>query len=170
MTNDLSNWFVVQTKPRQEKTANLNLIRQGYETYCPDVVVKKRMKDKWVEVVEPLFPRYLFLRSDPTLRDMSPIRSTLGVSTLVRFGETPAIVPDEVISFLRNSENPETKHHVSGESLFQTHEAVDIVSGPFAGLPGIYQMPKGEERAIVLITVLGRQNKILLHQDDLAKQ
>ena len=128
------------------------------------------MKDKWVEVVEPLFPRYLFLRSDPTLRDMSPIRSTLGVSTLVRFGESPAIVPDEVISFLRDSENPETKHHVSGESLFQTHEAVDIVSGPFAGLPGIYQMPKGEERAIVLITVLGRQNKILLHQDDLAKQ
>jgi hypothetical protein len=31
-------------------------------------------------------------------------------------------------------------------------------------------MPKGEERAIVLITVLGRQNEILLHQDDLAKQ
>jgi len=82
MTNDLSNWFVVQTKPRQEKTANLNLIRQGYETYCPDVVVKKRMKDKWVEVVEPLFPRYLFLRSDPTLRDMSPIRSTFDIVSI----------------------------------------------------------------------------------------
>jgi len=84
MPNDLSNWLVVQTKPRQEKTANLNLIRQGYETYCPDVVVKKRMKGKWVEVVEPLFPRYLFLRSDPTLRDMSPIRSTLNVTRIVQ--------------------------------------------------------------------------------------
>ena len=89
MTNDLSSWFVVQTKPRQEKTAILNLIRQGYETYCPDVVVKKRMKDKWVEVVEPLFPRYLFLRSDPTLRDMSPIRSTLNVTRIVQFVVRP---------------------------------------------------------------------------------
>ena len=82
----------------------------------------------------------------------------------------PADVPDEVISFLRNSEDPETKHHVSGETLFQAHETIEIVSGPFGGLPRIYQMPKGEDRAIVLITVLGRQNKILLHQDDLAKQ
>ena len=35
----MKQWFVVQSKPKQETTAELNLGRQGYETYCPRCVI-----------------------------------------------------------------------------------------------------------------------------------
>ncbi len=164
-----TQWFAVQTKPRQENLAEENLTRQGYETYLPDIVISKRQKGKWIDVIEPLFPRYLFVHIDPKTQDTSPIRSTKGVIGLVRFSSEPAPVPDEVIEFLKQTEVPESGHHVSKEPTFAKDEKVEIMAGPFSGLPGIFQMPKGQDRAVVLISILGRQSEIVLNQDDLAK-
>ncbi len=55
---------------------------------------------------EPLFPRYLFIRLGQGHADQSwdPIRSTKGVSQLVRFGVSPAKVHDDLIDQLRATE------------------------------------------------------------------
>lgn len=160
-------WFTVQTKPRQERVADENLRRQDFETYLPDIIVSKRQKGKWVDVIEPLFPRYLFIHANPTEQDMSPIRSTIGVTGLVRFAEEPVPVPDRVIEFLKNTEK--SGHHVMEEPTFKKDEKVEIMDGPFKGLPGIFRMSKGEDRAVVLISILGRESQTILKKDDLAK-
>ena len=83
-------WYAVQAKPRQENTAEENLRRQGFDTYLPKIQLRRRRRDKWTKVVEPLFPRYLFIHLEPGVDNWAPLRSTLGVSTVVRFGvETP---------------------------------------------------------------------------------
>ena len=48
-------------------------------------------------VVEPVFPRYLFVRLDFGVTNLAPIRSTLGVSDLVRFGEQRALLLMEML-------------------------------------------------------------------------
>lgn len=162
------SWYAVHTKPRQEATAELNLQRQGYETYAPKIRLRKRRRDKWTKVVEALFPRYLFIRVDANKQSLAPVHSTLGVAGLVRFGQLLRPVPDEIIDYIRQKENPETHQHHADEWPHQPGDAVQILEGPFAGLTGIFQAANGEDRALLLIDLLGRRNSIDVPMDVIA--
>jgi transcriptional antiterminator RfaH len=164
------HWYAVRTKPRQEALALENLLRQDYETYLPMIELRKRRRNKWVEVVEPLFPCYAFVHLDPDATDIAPIRSTLGVTGMVKFGNILTPVPDHVIGFLKKTEDEATGLHHSDKPLFKKGEKVDIMEGPFAGLAGVYQIEKGEDRAMILIELLGRQNKVAVKLDAISRQ
>ena len=59
------NWYAVYTKSRQERIAQENLERQSFETYLPLMVLSRKRRGEWVETVEPIFSRYLFIRLEP---------------------------------------------------------------------------------------------------------
>ena len=162
------NWYAVQTKPRQEAIAELNLERQGYQTYLPKILLRKRRRDKWMRVVEPLFPRYLFIQVDTKQQSLAPVRSTLGVAALVRFGHLLRPVPDEIIDYLKQQEFESTGLRTDDTCPHQPGDAVQILEGPFAGLHGIFQTATGEERALVLLELLGRQNTVQVEMDAIA--
>ena len=90
---ELSPWHVVHTKPRAEARALENLERQGFEVFLPMITLQKVRRAKLANITEPMFSRYLFLRPTPGMQDLSVVRSTLGVSQLVRFGQVAAKVP-----------------------------------------------------------------------------
>ena len=96
-------WYVIHTKPRQEQRALENLQRQGFEAWLPMIELEKVRRSRLTRVTEPMFSRYLFIRLDTTQTNWSPIRSTLGVSKLVSFGNVPAAVPDALIDMLRET-------------------------------------------------------------------
>jgi transcriptional antiterminator RfaH len=79
------HWLLAYTKPRQETLAEENLRRQGFEVICPQLRVQKLRRRKWTWVEEPLFPRYLFVGAADQ-QSRAPVRSTVGVASLVRFG------------------------------------------------------------------------------------
>lgn len=155
-------WYVVQTKPRKERVAEANLQRQNFETYLPWYKRVAAKRGTWQEIVEPLFPRYLFLRTDPTQQTVAPIRSTLGVSTLVTFGHQLTPVPDTMIDALRQRADPATGIHCTPAHEFKKGEAVAITSGPFEGLQGIFDTCSGEARVAVLLEILGKSARVLL--------
>ena len=98
-----------QAKPSQAKagkSAQENLERQGYECYLPTFSKEKLLQSGVAIADEPLFPRCLFIRLGQGHTDQSwtPIRSTKGVSRLVRFGLNPAKVHDGLIDCLRATE------------------------------------------------------------------
>ena len=107
MSEAVKKWYLVYAKPRQERVARTNLERQGYETYLPLSRETKRRRGRATEVVAPLFPRYLFIHLDSQTDDWGPIRSTLGVVSLVRFAYQPAQVPDDLVATLRAREDSE---------------------------------------------------------------
>ena len=96
-------WFVVHTKPRQEQRALENLQRQGFAAWLPMLSVEKFRRGRLEKVIEPMFSRYLFIQLDKVTSNWSPIRSTMGVSKLVTFGNLPAAVPPEIVDALRNA-------------------------------------------------------------------
>jgi transcriptional antiterminator RfaH len=155
------HWYAIHSKPRQEERALENLQRQGFEAWLPLLTVEKVLRSKLVQVVEPMFSRYLFIRLDTEQTNWSPIRSTLGVSKLVSFGNRPAVVADELIEALRQM--PEQ----APQRLIQPGQQVKIVSGPLRGLEGIYQQADGELRAMVLIELLNKQHRIVTEMQDL---
>ena len=161
--SSLQAWYVVHTKPRQERRALENLENQGYECYLPMLSVEKLLRQQVRVVEEPLFSRYLFIRLDDTTQSWAPIRSTLGVSKLVSFGQQPARLSDEWIQILRTA----PVAHLA--RLFSTGDAVRVVSGPLQGAEGVYQAADGERRAMVLIDLLGQPHRLPLHLDALRK-
>jgi transcriptional antiterminator RfaH len=162
------HWYLIYTKPRQEKSALQNLEQQGYQCYLP-LLPKEKLRQGVVALTdEPLFPRYLFinLAQDFMAKSWSPIRSTKGVSRLVRFGAEPARVDDALIEHLRSHETSVTE---VPERLFRPGERVLLTEGPFAGIEGIYQMPDGDRRVMVLIELMSKPVAIYMAPGSLRK-
>ena len=151
------SWYLVLTKPRQERRALDNLFNQGYECWLPQLRVEKVRQRKLTVVDEPLFPRYLFIRLPPGV-NWSPVRSTLGVTTIVRFGGLPARVPPAVLEMLRAEEAARRETQV--QPKFQRGQVVQILTGPFSGLHAVFDMSDGEARAMVLIELLSKQTQL----------
>ena len=148
-----SQWHVVHTKPRAEARALENLERQGFEVFLPMITLQKVRRAKLANVIEPMFSRYLFLRTTQAMEDLSVVRSTLGVSQLVRFGAVPAKVPHAWVEAMRSQ--PLVK-----ETLLKTGDNVVLSEGMLKGLEAIYMQPDGELRAMVLIDLLSRPHLI----------
>ncbi|MEI6601500.1 MAG: transcription/translation regulatory transformer protein RfaH, partial [Comamonadaceae bacterium] len=147
------SWYVVHTKIRQEALAMTNLNRQGFECYMPMLKMEKMRRHKARLVEEPMFPRYLFIRLDTSGSgpSWSPIRSTLGVSQLVRFGGQPAVVDSKLIELLRTREQL-----CLPERLFKSGERVVVADGPFAGIEAIFKTADAESRAMILLDMLSK--------------
>jgi transcriptional antiterminator RfaH len=154
-------WFVIHTKPRQEQRALENLERQGYQAWLPTIELEKLRRGKLTRVIEPMFSRYLFIQLDKTQSNWSPIRSTLGVSKLVSFGNVPAVVPDALIEALRQADGSQQ------ELLLKEGDAVQFVSGPLQGLEGILEQRDGELRAMVLIELISQPQRVRADIGDL---
>ena len=165
----IMKWYVIQTKPQQEFRSLENLQNQGFEVYLPIHGVEKLRRSQIQVKQEPLFSRYLFIRLDQVLSNWGVIRSTRGVSQLLRFGidAQPSVVDDQVILFLRTklADLEPTK------TLFADQELVQVKMGPFKGLEGFYQKliqtSSGETRAILLIEVLGKLQSVAVPLNNL---
>lgn len=153
------DWYLIYTKPRQEKCALQNLEQQGYACFLPILPTEKIQQGAIVVADEPLFPRYLFIQLDTSQSAKSwvPIRSTRGVSRLVTFGNEPAKVDARLVELLRAKDEEDQGQPIR---LFAQGERVTLTEGAFAGLEAIYEMNDGESRVMVLIEFLSKSVKM----------
>lgn len=164
----VKSWYLVYTKARQEDVALTNLARQGYSTYLPRCRHMRKRKGRSMPMIEPLFPRYLFIHLDIHTDNWGPIRSTLGVASLVRFGQKPAPVPDALIAFLRSREGGDGLHNWA-EPEYRTGDRVRVADGPLEGYEGILLAKTSRERVVVLLDILGKQVRTQLAVDRLER-
>ncbi len=155
-------WFVVFTKPRQEQLALSHLERQGYHCFLPQAVNPQQRRRRRIE---PLFPRYLFLRADPGRQNLAPVGSSRGVTGLVRFGNALATLSASIVRAIQSRVDPDS-------GLVQLHPAdirpgdeVEVFAGPFCGVKGIVQEFIAEKRATLLMRMLGREARVAVNAD-----
>ncbi|WP_114418476.1 transcription/translation regulatory transformer protein RfaH [Marinospirillum perlucidum] len=148
------SWYVIQCKAKESFRAAENLENQGYRVFHPYIQVEKMRQGKIRLVDEPLFPYYLFIHLSDVADNWRPLRSTRGVLKLVSFGQTPVKVEDELISQLQERINPEPQDYL------KAGDQVLIEEGPFKGLNAIFQSKKGEERVILLLNLLQKQQRL----------
>ena len=157
-------WFVVTTKPNSEALATEHLGRQNFSVCAPQLRLKKRRRGKWQTVIEPLFPGYVFIELVLGLQDTTPIRSTIGCRELVRFNGAPTPVSDAVMRpLLQLGETP-----VEFRKNLKPGDKVRIESGPFSGIDTVFQMPKGIDRAQVLIQIFGAERTVDVDAEDIS--
>lgn len=161
MNRARARWYLVYTKPRGELTARTNLERQGYDVYLPLVRQPRKRAGRRVSVVGPMFPRYLFAHLDTEADNWAPIRSTLGVVSVVRFGQRPAAVPDRLVEELRRREDDEGVQVLPAER-YEPGARVRITAGSLTGYDAIFLAKTGRDRVQVLLEVLGRHTRTVV--------
>lgn len=159
-------WYLIVTKPQSEFKAQENLLRQGYETYLPLVQTSRRCNGKNIKRTEAFFPRYLFIFLDKETDNWAPIRSTIGVAGMVRFGGMPAVVPERMINNLKTNENELGLQLIEKKEL-KAGDSVDIIDGPFEGYKAVYCKMKSTERVSVLLDIVGKNTQVTLNVHEL---
>lgn len=152
-------WYLIYTKPQQERVAKDNLERQGYEIYLPMLQKRIRKGRSYHYRNDPIFPRYLFIQLSEQLDDWGPIRSTIGVTHLVKFGNQPAALPDELITQLKLSESDEGVR-IPVEKELVPGEAVRFIDGTMHGYEAIFECKSSSDRVLVLMKIAGIHTKL----------
>ena len=130
-------WYLIYSKPQQERLALENLERQGYPSYLPLIRNRRRRKGRYVSIIEPMFPRYLFVHLSDETDNWGPIRSTIGVANMVRFGMQAARVPDSLIEMMQ--ERDEEGVQTLAPPELKPGDQVRIVEGVMAGYEAIFR-------------------------------
>lgn len=150
-------WIVARTKSGREVWASENICNQGYEFYFPRVLAVR----KNVARAEPLFPCYIFIKTDGSWR---VLLSTFGISSVVVFGSSPATISQQIIDNFKARESdgcvelPEIEEY----TRFAHGAAVRVNGGVFSGYTGIYNGQDPKQRQRVLLDFLGRKTSVLL--------
>jgi transcriptional antiterminator RfaH len=151
----LDRWYLTYTKPRQEAVAHANLEQQGFEVYLPLFKKFKKTEQGPVALFEPMFPRYLLFRPGRLGQSISAVRSTKGVTTIVRFGFEPALLQGDVVQRIRQMEQvreqatiEELNHLKVGQKVRLKHTALGAIEGLVHNV--------SSKRVAVLLEILGR--------------
>lgn len=162
MTEANSNnlWYLASSKTREEFRAVENLYNQGIKAFAPSINVEKIRAGKKTVVTEAMFKGYLFVNLFPEHGLWHKVRSTRGVRDWVRFSGKASQVPCGLVE-LFIKENAANKQRVI-KKCFNQGDKVEILSGPFKGLKGLYKTSCGETRALILIEFLGKQSQLEL--------
>jgi transcriptional antiterminator RfaH len=156
-------WYVVQSQPNAESKAVRHLARQGFATYLPRYLKRRRHARRTDTVAAPLFPRYCFVAVDMSTQRWRSIYSTVGVSRLVCNGELPAPVSDEVVAMLKQREDANGHIRLDHRPAFCVGDKIRVLDGAFVDCLGLYEGMKDCDRVAILLDLLGRKVRVMVN-------
>jgi|SRR5262245_28534324 len=151
-------WSCAQLQPNRAALALHFLALAGFEVYHPRLRQWRVNRGRKLETRPPLFPGYAFVLIE---LQWHTARWSPGVIRLVMDGPAPARVPDAVIAEIKARESNGLVELPRREA-FRVGDAVRVSHGPFAGLRGLYAGQRSHERVLVLLALLGGQQRVEL--------
>ncbi len=160
-------WFCIKSKPRQEAVAVRNLKAVGdIDIFFPRIRRTRRGHEKNKEVIEPLFPGYIFVKFNPE-DSQGTVKSTRGVLHLVSKNGKAVDVDHKVIDELK-ALGPDGILSMLDEEL-KVGAKIKVIRGIFAGSEGeVLKLATPQKRIAVLLTLLGAQQSVEMPMDDVA--
>jgi len=158
-------WYVLHTKSRHENVVSDGLLKKSIEVFLPKVTVRSKRRDRKAMIRVPLFPGYVFVKTDLHPHHHLEIVKTAGAVRLIGSKLAPVPVSEETIDSLRimvTSDNSVT----TGYNL-QKGDRVMVVYGPFTGVIGTFVRYRGKGRVIVNVEALGQYAGVEVGEEDI---
>ncbi|MGB5158731.1 UpxY family transcription antiterminator [Desulfobacterium sp. N47] len=159
------SWYVIHTKSRFENVVHEGLIKKNVESFLPKVLVRSRRVDRKIMIRVPLFPGYMFVKSDLRPERQIEIFKTVGVVRMVGNRSGPISVPDETIASLKIMTAGEGKIFTGVK--FRKGDMVLVIRGPFEGVTGTFNRHGKIGRVVVDIEALGQFASVEVDEDDI---
>ncbi len=159
-------WIAVSTHCHKERVAITNLERQGFHTYCPMIHRRIRHARRLTQALRPLFPGYVFIRLDPERDQWRSVLSTIGVRTLIRFGDRFGVVPREFVEMLKARERDGAVPLPRFREEYAPGELVRFRDGPFSGAVARVLNASESDRLVLLMDMLRQSVRVEASIDD----
>jgi len=167
MNHDIlkQEWYVIHTRSRFENVVCDGLLKKSFEVFLPKVQIPSKRRDRKLMIWVPVFPGYLFVKTDMSVHEHLNIVKTIGTVRLVGTKSGPVSVPDETIASLKiivNSDSP----IITGKRMTKG-DRVMVVKGPFTGVIGTFSNYRGKGRVVINVDALGQTAGVEVHEDDI---
>ena len=157
-------WAACQYHGQRERLALHCLGLAGFTTWLPRIRERRIVQGRRRIVTPALFPGYLFLLVD---LQWHSARCCPGVTKLIMNGEQPAKVPDRIIEELRGRErNGVVELPEPPPPKLRSGVRVRVTGGPFQGRLGLVAGMAPRERVVILLSLLGSQQRVSLPEGD----
>ena len=145
------SWVVAQLRPNMLFKACKHLENQYFEYFAPSRFETMKAGNGFKRIERLLFPGYIFVRCDVNAKDLSALKSTIGLSRVVRgMGDGPGIIPDGFIEELKRASDL----NASTEALLKQGDKVRLIDGPFVGMVGEILNADSNGRLRVLFDIM----------------
>jgi len=141
----MKSWYVLYTKPRNEKKVTERLSEKGFEVYCPLIRTVRQWSDRKKKVQLPMFPGYVF--THVTEIERPKVLFDPGVLNYVYWLGKPAVIRDHEMEALKKIAEAGEEIKIEG-SGFEKGQFVTIPEGPFKGLTG--RVDKLDSRKVIV--------------------
>ena len=145
-------WYAAYTSSRHEKTVAEHLRQREVECFLPLYETVRRWNNGRHRVQLPLFPSYVFVRMG--VRDKLRVLQVPGLSQLVSFQGSPAVLPDAEIETLRSA--LATGVPAQPHRYLSVGSQVEICRGPLQGMRGILLRHQGQFRVVLSVEMIMR--------------
>ena len=163
----MDSWYLLHTKPQSERQVAILLAQRGIQVFLPEIAhtnAKGTMRKK------AFFPGYLFAFLKLNSVGQSLWMWTPGLRYIVKYGDQPVPVPDEVITLVKHKLSEMELSASSPKPQFELGEIVRIKHGPFEDLLAIFEGPTNPtNRVRVLLSTLNRAIRVRVELDALEK-
>ncbi len=152
------HWYALHTKPHKERQVAQLLASLAAPFFLPLVYVQP--KNPRAAKQRPYFPGYLFVQANLVDVGLNYFNWMEGVHGLVTFGDTPAVVSNELIQALE--QHLQRLNARGGLAHLRPGDTVAIVSGPLVGHTGLFDayLP-GRDRVRILLTYLNQSQLVV---------
>jgi transcriptional antiterminator RfaH len=164
----MRDWFVVQLKPHGLKRAEENLMRQGFESFCPKRTETVLRNGSRKQKQAPLFPGYLFVAFDPGSSGWTSLHATRGVARLIVADiRKPTPLPAAFMAGLMA--RCDDQGLLGAPSDLNQGDRIRVLSGPFADTVASIETLEDHDRIRILMDIMGRQTPILVPTNQIEK-
>jgi transcription antitermination factor NusG len=160
----VKNWYVIHTKPRNEKKVFEQINNKEIEVFLPLIQTVRYWSDRKKKLMVPLFPGYVFVNTDENDR-LKAIANTYGALRYVMYRKRPAVVSDKEIINIKLSLQAPEKIKIEEKQIMEG-DLVEITGGIFKGLSGYIKEIRGHYKIIVNILELNSTFSVQLSSSD----
>lgn len=128
-----------------------HLQNQSFVHFAPTRFETTKVGNEFKRIERLLFPGYIFVRCDLSAKELSELRSTVGLSRVVKgMGDGPGIIPDSFIDELKNA----CGLRAPSEEFFRQGDKVRLINGPFVGMVGEIMSSDSNGRLMLLFDIM----------------
>lgn len=160
------SWYVLYTKPRNEKKVARLLTDEGVNVFCPLREEVRQWSDRKKKVSEPVFTSYIFVQMEDYKKECADVLSTPGAVRFLWWNGKPGLVRDVEIQAIKDFLNEYKDVEITVN--FKEGEQIKVNEGPLKDAAGKIIMIQGN-KAILHLHSLGLNMTAKLPLQSLSK-
>jgi transcription termination/antitermination protein NusG len=162
------HWYAVHVKSRHEFRVCESLTGAGINTFLPSIKRLCKWSDRNKLIQFPLFPGYLFVKTDSIALARITILKTKSVVRILSTvpGASEPIPDEQILSLMKIID---TNVPLDAYPYLQEGQRVRIIKGPLIGIEGLLVERAGQQKLVLSIDILSQSTSVTIQASEVER-